>query len=314
MAVALLGLLFVGTLWGGIALLMLTAKEMEQNAYADARSNGEALFARRDFDAAIPAFTDAIRLRPADARANERRAKPNCIRANLTSQSPTARRRSASTQILATLMKPVAATTTRVTLTRRLVISRRRSRWSVRSVLRLTRQCLQEEGAIRSAISDYTQAIQLGPEDAVAYLARAFAFERAGRWDEALKDYAEVIRLNPSNGGAYELRGCARKKRRDLDGAIEDFSEALRLNPANYFTYFSRGLAWCGKAEYAKAVADFDQVIRLRPHDGKALYMRGVAYQNMGEAAKAKMDFARADKLGYKPEEEKEALPVTKAR
>lgn len=35
--------------------------------------------------------------------------------------------------------------------------------------------------------------------------------------------------------------------------------------------------------------------------------MRGVAYQNMGEAAKAKMDFARADKLGYKPEEEKES-------
>ena len=68
-AAGLLGLVLIGFLWCGFALLWRPVTAIGPDAYAVTVDRGEALFGKGDYDGAISTFTDAIRIRPAEAQA-----------------------------------------------------------------------------------------------------------------------------------------------------------------------------------------------------------------------------------------------------
>lgn len=45
----------------------------------------------------------------------------------------------------------------------------------------------------------------------------------------ALQDYSEAIRLKPNYAIAFNNRGVARSAKGDIEGALQDFNEAVRL-------------------------------------------------------------------------------------
>ena len=45
-------------------------------------------------------------------------------------------------------------------------------------------------------IDDLSQAIELDPDDALAYLMRGFAYENKGGLDQAISDYREALKLS----------------------------------------------------------------------------------------------------------------------
>lgn len=88
----------------------------------------------------------------------------------------------------------------------------------------------QSIGDYRGAISDYTKAIELDPENAEAYhgrgLAKALLLENRG----AISDYTKAIELNPENAGKYYYSRGLSKLLLDLnsDGCL-DLSKAAEL-------------------------------------------------------------------------------------
>jgi tetratricopeptide (TPR) repeat protein len=58
------------------------------------------------------------------------------------------------------------------------------------------------------AISDYTEAIRLKPDLALAYEFRAIAYLSLKQYSKAISDYTEAIRLQPDNALDYWFRGC----------------------------------------------------------------------------------------------------------
>ena len=62
-------------------------------------------------------------------------------------------------------------------------------------------------GKYNTAISDYTTAIRLDPDDAVAYINRAVAYGNLGEYNTAISDYTTAIRLDPNDAVAYNNRG-----------------------------------------------------------------------------------------------------------
>jgi tetratricopeptide (TPR) repeat protein len=64
-------------------------------------------------------------------------------------------------------------------------------------------------GAREKAIADYTEAIRLKPDLAIAYHNRGYEHELAGRRDDALADYREAVavdpRLEPPKAGIRRL-------------------------------------------------------------------------------------------------------------
>ncbi len=107
------------------------------------------------------------------------------------------------------------------------------------------------------AIADYTRAIRLQPDNALAYNNRANAFADRGEAESALADYNEAIRLEPGNATLYHNRGLLLAQMEQFDAAIEDQTQAIRLRPDYAAAYNDRGIAYRKKGEQAKAENDF---------------------------------------------------------
>ena len=67
----------------------------------------------------------------------------------------------------------------------------------------------------------------------MAYYNRGLAYSGKEDYDKAITSYTEAIWLNPNNAGYYVDRGLAYSGKKDYDRAEADFDAALRIDPDN---------------------------------------------------------------------------------
>jgi tetratricopeptide (TPR) repeat protein len=152
-------------------------------------------------------------------------------------------------------------------------------------------------GEYEQAISEFSEALRLDPNNALAYANRGDAYRLKGDLERAIADFGEALRLNPSNPLAYINQGIAYRLKGDYDRAVADYTEALRLDPNNALAYNNRGNAYADKGEHDKAIADYSEALRLDPQYTWAYHNRGNAYADKGEPDNAIADFTRALRL-----------------
>ena len=87
------------------------------------------------------------------------------------------------------------------------------------------------------AIQDYDMAIQLDPNDAMAYANRGIAYDELGEDQLAIHDFDKAIQLNPNYTKAYFERGSAYNKQGEWELAIQDFGDVIRLAPNDVRAY-----------------------------------------------------------------------------
>jgi tetratricopeptide (TPR) repeat protein len=134
------------------------------------------------------------------------------------------------------------------------------------------------------AIKDFTQAINLNPNDAEAYNNRGNVYsnrdhdyaEKGDDFFRAIADYNQAIHLNPNYAEAYNNRGktFANNKRYGgmfilgfTDLAIADYTQAISLNPNYAEAYKNRGDAYVFQSDYDKAIADYETALQLESND-----------------------------------------------
>jgi tetratricopeptide (TPR) repeat protein len=161
------------------------------------------------------------------------------------------------------------------------------------------------------AITIYTEAMRLIPEDAHVFRERGDAWSGKGEWDQAIKDYDEVIRLSPeetfsddrrSRGwvhkkDAFNNRGWAWYKKKDYDRAIQDLDEAIALDPKYTRAFRNRATVLEDKQDYDKAIKDYDEAIRQEPDYVESYNDRGLLWGRKQDYDKAIKDFDEAIRL-----------------
>jgi tetratricopeptide (TPR) repeat protein len=147
------------------------------------------------------------------------------------------------------------------------------------------------------AISDYTEALRLNPQDASSFYNRGNSWRQKGDGEKAIADYTDALRVNPRHASAYNNRGLAWADRREYDRAIADYTEALRVDPQHMSAYNNRGNAWRDKGDTGRAIADFNEGIRLNPQYALAYNNRGLARTDRREYEAAIADFNEAIRL-----------------
>jgi tetratricopeptide (TPR) repeat protein len=154
---------------------------------------------------------------------------------------------------------------------------------------------------LNGAIANFNKAIELDPENAVAYVGRGCAKANKGDVDGAIADYTKAIEFKTEIAfAAYGARGAAKGGKGDLDGAITDLTEAIELKPDFEVSYAMRGIARKDKGDIDGAIADYTKAIQLEPNDAEAYNDRGAAKEAKGDLNGANADHAKAIQLRAK--------------
>jgi tetratricopeptide (TPR) repeat protein len=147
------------------------------------------------------------------------------------------------------------------------------------------------------AISEFDQALQDNPKDALAYQWRGTAHSHQGDFDGAIKDLSEAIRLDPTLVTAYVNRSFSYRSKGDLPHALADINSALKLDSSDPNIVYRRGIIYSKMGELDKAIADFSAMIALEPRNALAYQERSAAYTQKQEFTKAIQDIGEAIRI-----------------
>ncbi|HYL09845.1 MAG TPA: tetratricopeptide repeat protein [Candidatus Acidoferrales bacterium] len=143
----------------------------------------------------------------------------------------------------------------------------------------------RKKGDFDRAIQDFTEALRLKPSDAQAFLERARAYKDKGDYERALTDLNQATAHAPSlefqqevnrelgdlnqkvqeklHGSAPFQRGEAAYKNHDYAGAIAAYTEAIRLKPGDISAFIGRADSEKATEDYKSAISDYTEAIRL---------------------------------------------------
>jgi tetratricopeptide (TPR) repeat protein len=236
---------FPALMWCSLRLPNLEDKEKEAirerlQRWQDAREAGrcqrqaQALAARGEYDKAIEALNESVRLNPGSADALRERAALYLRRSDP--------RRAVADFTQAIRLEPSAAGAH---------LGRGQAH------LRL--------GKLEDAIGDFTEAARLAPWDWQPWYRRGLARVARKEHEQAVADFSEALRLAPETPDPLLQRALAYTQLGHLDRAVADYTEQIRLNPRSAVTYNFRARLYLRQGNHASAVADHLRASELDP-------------------------------------------------
>jgi tetratricopeptide (TPR) repeat protein len=118
------------------------------------------------------------------------------------------------------------------------------------------------------ALTEYTQAIQLNPIDALAFCCRGVVYYRLGNIQKAMIDYDLAIVIDPTLAIAYYRRGYLHYLAKDYVLAIADYNKSIELNPTFAMAYSNRGYVYRDLYGEQEAAIDWRFAAKLFKEQG----------------------------------------------
>ena len=113
-------------------------------------------------------------------------------------------------------------------------------------------------------------------ELAAVYQQRGYAAATNQQFQDAISDYSEAAKLTPQNVRIYEQRAAVEMKIQDHDKALADYSEVIKLKPneARYYNY--RAYIYELRNDLKNSMADTEKVLKMDSNnqDAKARKQR----------------------------------------
>lgn len=121
------------------------------------------------------------------------------------------------------------------------------------------------------ALKDYSQAINIVPDDDRFYNQRAQVYYEQGKYDLADKDYLKMISLKEGDVMGYMGIGRNANAQKRYEDAIKQFDYVVKLEPNYSSTYSFRAESYIGLKKYNEAIDDVISALGI-DRDRKAFY------------------------------------------
>lgn len=128
------------------------------------------------------------------------------------------------------------------------------------------------------ALIDYTCALDIAPDTAIAYARRAYAHAALGDDDAAMADFEQALTLDETLVETYVNRGTLYARLGNFGLAVGDFTLALGLNPRTVTALNNRAVIHAIEGNFDLALADLTQAIAIDPDNPAAYATRGAVY------------------------------------
>jgi tetratricopeptide (TPR) repeat protein len=123
----------------------------------------------------------------------------------------------------------------------------------------------------------------------------ALEFESVGNLDAAVSKYSEAIKINPDEWTGYSYRGKINIYKGEYEDAKTDFSKAISVSPQTLTLYGYRANCFEAQRIYDKAIEDYSIALSKVSYSDKEIYLtyfqRGRTYYNFGKFPEAIRDF-----------------------
>jgi tetratricopeptide (TPR) repeat protein len=220
---------------------------------------GSAEFAKRHYDKAIAAFTDAIAADPENAGIINRRG--------LAYQHKGQDDLALADYNLALQKRPTFG-----------------APYNNRGTMQL------RHGALQSALDDFNAAIRFGSTPQVAHANRGYVRTLMKDYEDALADFAEAEKADAE----FPLIGYHRCETLTamgkFDDAIASCNAVLARQPKHQVALCARAEANLGKGDLDAALADLNAVLAVNPNNVRAHADRGRLFEAKGDLAQARAD------------------------
>ncbi|MCU0534725.1 MAG: trypsin-like peptidase domain-containing protein [Hydrococcus sp. Prado102] len=153
----------------------------------------------------------------------------------------------------------------------------------------------------QAAISDYSRAIELQPNDYFSYSGRGSVYTLLGKHQQALADLDKAIAMFPESNQykfvAYLGRATTHLAMGDAQGAIADYTAIIDAKaPENIIAqaYLGRATIYTQLKDFTKAIADCTKLLELQPDNAVVYFNRGGFRAQAQDFQGALQDFNKA--------------------
>lgn len=155
----------------------------------------------------------------------------------------------------------------------------------------------RDEGDHKQAEKFFTEAIDLNPDNSLAWHNRGWAYIEQKKFKQALTDFNKASELRPNSELPYFGRGWVYNQQKQYAAAIREYDKVIELNPRYAVAWNNRGAAKSWLDKMHEAIQDYDKAIELNPRYAKAYENRGKAYGSLGNNVQAAEDLHLAAKI-----------------
>jgi len=161
------------------------------------------------------------------------------------------------------------------------------------------------------SIEDYTKAISLNPNFAMAYFNRAVVRYKQLEYNTAqaadsqedlsvinVSTYKSGKKQSQENADATSAQVTENKRAHEHELISRDYDMVIRLNPEFVYAYFNRGNLRCAQHDYSAAIQDYNDAIQRDPDFAEAYFNRGLARLSQGDVANGVADLSKSGELG----------------
>lgn len=138
-----------------------------------------------------------------------------------------------------------------------------------------------------AAKADFSKAIELTPDFALAYFMRGLSNHRISK-----------LPANEADGGKINMLSGVRGKQNTV---LSDFDKVIQLSPNMAAAHFNKGTLLLEYDDITSAISSLNKAIELKPDFGEAYYNRGYAYLKLGNKHAGLADLSKAGELGIAP-------------
>jgi tetratricopeptide (TPR) repeat protein len=128
---------------------------------------------------------------------------------------------------------------------------------------------------------------------------KGMSLQTLGRIDQALFAYAEAINLDPDDPIAYYDRGTALILKQASDEALIAFQAAISLDPTFLDAYGAATQVFAQRHQWDQALALWDRYLAHQPQNGRAHFERSIIKRAKGDTQGFQHDIQRACAFGH---------------
>ncbi len=152
------------------------------------------------------------------------------------------------------------------------------------------------KGDNQMAVACYERAIQLDPNNDMAWYGLALSNGNLGNRQKGIEYLQKAIKINPNNELSLHLLGSFYLTI-DYQKTLEYALRSLQLNPNNASSCLNVGIAYNGLGNYKKAQEYLQKAIQLQPNNDFFWAVLGLNYNSLGDKEKAKECCRRSLKI-----------------